>query len=148
MTVADRLAGNRLKWFWVCCFEHLLLSQALVSLGLHEQVVWLWKPLEFAEIPATSLKFDVSSFFFLRVQILIYFADRHERHVAWQQMLRQVSQRVEVANPEAPFNPVFFAVRELVKNGRKVWHHKVRSELGLLHRSVVCIVGKQIFLVC
>lgn len=83
----------------------------------------------------------------LTIEIFIDLSGRHVRDIAWQKVLGQISQRVEIADAEALGDTVLLTVRELVEHRAQVGHLEMVGQLGVvllvfLGVLLVVVVGR------
>jgi len=63
------------------------------------------------------------------VQVFIYFVLGHVADVTGEQMLRQISETVEITDSKAPIDSVFLTICELVQDRAKIRHHEMTGHL-------------------
>jgi len=114
------LYGHVFKWYssliWVFEFDAAFLSLAA---KLFQQVfvrIIIEPVLKFAKVTTSLLQLYVSALFLVRIKILIDFALGHLADVAGQDVLGQVTNAEEVADPETMIYSVLLSVSELIKH--------------------------------
>lgn len=128
------------KWLSIVAFlYYFFISLSFCTLSLKEIVVGVLFILEFTEKTTTFLQFNIASLLPCAINVFVDFSRTHVAYITRQQMFRQVSQTVKVANSKAVLNYFLLFVCELVKHRSEVRNLKVISQLRLILQIFIAI---------